>query len=407
MDDFRETRSLRSEQDAEKRRQAKLKLERKRAQTRRLIRAAMALALAAAAIVVGQAMLGPVRLSPLTDAWRLTGRRGEGFPLDFGYSHTRQSARVGKSLALLGSTQLEIITSSGYESLSEEQPYTEPSICAAGGRVALFDRASGKLTLFSRTGELYKKDLFQPIYCVSLSKNGALAAATKSDGATCEVTAFDAKEKQRFAWRCEKEYPGALRLADDGRALGVCLIGTEQAGVYARFAAFSFGRQEPRTDLKIPGAWLYGASAAVGGWLAVGDQAVYFVRHGAKEPKPYSYEGRALDRFDMENDGYCAVLLADWENQSLVRVYDKHGRLALESGFRQKPLGLACEGGAVYLRFEHALLRWQKGVGLRQSPLPQGAQEAVVAGRDAFVLTLREAELARLQWGPVEDGLKV
>jgi len=406
MADFRETRSLRSEKQAEELRRAQAKRDAQRARLKKAVGWALTLGVAAALLVVGRAMLGPVRLSPLNDAFSLVGRRGEGFPIDFSYSHTRQAALLGQNLALLGPTRLDVVTRTGYPGLNFEQPYALPSVRAAGGRIALFDRGSGKLTLLSRSEQLYDKDLGRDIFALDLNKNGTVAAAAKSDGGACEIFAWDAREKECFAWRCEKEHPSALRLSDNGRSLGICLVGTEKAGVYARFVEFAFGAKEPRTDLRVNGAWLYGASAVSGGWLAVGDRAVYRIDSGGDNPQAFSYEGRALDRFDMENNGYCAVLLEDWDNRALLRLYDRRAALVLEQGFKQRPLEVSCRGGSVYLRFDNALLRWQKSTGFRQSQaLPPGTQGAFVAGRDAYLLTVRQVELMRVKWGAPEEGV--
>ena len=399
METYRETRSLRDEKREEERRKERQRQARRQRQVKRLVRWAVAFAILAAMVVVTWAAMGPVRLSPMADAWAVMGRRGDSFPLDFSYGHTRQAALLGQSIALLGPTHLGVYTRGGYESLGLEQPYASPSLYAAGRRTVLFDRASGKLMLLSRMAKLYDIELDRDIYCVGLNRRGDLAAATKSDSGASEVYVWDAKEKQRFAWRCEKEYPSALCLAENGRSLAACLIGTEKAGVYARFVDYPLGDETPRTDLRLDGAWLYGAAPASGGWLAVGDRAVYRIKHGAKAPETFSYEGRALECFDAQPGGYCAVLLEDWDNHALLRVYDSNGKLVLEQRFRSRPLEVACRGKSVYLRFDTHLLRWQKSSGFRQSQaLPLGTQGVCVAGRDAYVLTVRDVQLMRVHW---------
>lgn len=405
MDEFRETRSLRGERQDDKRQLEQRRQARRQAQLKRFVRWAAALGALAAAIVVGRAALGPVRLSPLTDLWNSMGRASEGFPLDFSFDHTRQAALAGQSIALLGPTQLEVVTRSGYKSLELNQPYSAPAMEVAGGRIALYDRSSGNLMLLSRSKLLYTKELSRDIYCVDINKRGDLAAATKSDTGSSEIYAWDTKEKQRFAWRCEKEYPSALQLAEHGRSLGMCLIGTAQAGVYSRFVDYPFNSDEPRTDLRIDGVWLYGAAPVSGGWLAVGDEAVYQIKNGAEAPVVYSYEGRALAHFDSDPGGYTAVLLVDWDNCGLLRVYDKRGNLALEQQFQRQPLEVSCQGNAIYLRFDDVLLRWRSSSGYYQSqPLTAGTQGAFVSGRDAYVLTVRHAEQLRLHWTAPEEN---
>jgi len=405
MNTFRETRSLRDEQQAQALRQAQAQREQQRKRVRRLLHAAVALGILAALVVIGQAALGPVRLSPVNDAARLVGRRGAGFPVEFSFSHAGQAALLGRNLALLGPTQLDIFSGTAYPGVAFAQPYPQPSIRAAGGRVALFDRSSGKLRLFSRTGELYSMDLGQDIFCVDLNQYGSLAVATKSDSAASEIFVWDASERRRFAWRCESEYPSALRLANNGRSLAMCLIGTEQAGVYARFVDFPLNARQPRTNLRIDGAWLYGAASIFGGWLAVGDQAAYRIRHGDTEPQVFSYEGRGLHSFDAQNNGYTAIVLEDWGNNALLRVYDRRGNLAFEQGFRKRPLDVVSRGGSVYLHFDDVILRWQRGTGFRQSQeLSQGTQAVLVTGREAYLLTMRQVELIRIRWSVPEEG---
>jgi len=401
MAKYRETRSLEDDAREQDVRRRELQAQRRRGQLRRLTRAAAALGLAAAGLVTAWWALGPVRLSNAADAARLVGRRGAGFPLDCSYGNLRKAALLGDSIALLEPTQLVVYTKSGYQSLDYPQPYVSPALCAAYGRAVLFEQAAGatgRLTLLSKTGKLYDMALDRGLFCVDIGKNGALAAATRAESAASEIYVWDADAKRRFAWRCEREYPSALRLG--GRGLGACLIGAQQAGVYSRFVEFSFDRDEPRIDARIEDAWLYGAAAVTGGWLAVGDQAVYHITRDSRV-SPLSYGGRALDLFDAQPGGYCALVLEDWDNRALLRVYDKTGALALEQGLPEPPLEISCGGGYVYLRFEGSIVRWRNLGGFRQSqPLPPSAQEAFVAGNTAYLLTLRQVEQMKLRWGP-------
>ena len=369
-----------------------------------LLQISAALALVAGILVAIVGVLGSVRFSNIEDVWKMAGRQGEGFPLPTTYASLQQAALVGKSLALLGPTTLKIHAPNSYAATNAPQLYHAPALRAANGRLLLFDRDSGQFTLRSKTKVLSDEIVMEhDIFCMDLSDNGAFAAGTKAESAASEIYAYDAKQTKRFAWRCEKEYPSAMRLNARGRGLAVCLVGTEKAEVYTRFMEFDFDQKEPRIDLRLDGAWLYGLSEISGGWLAVGDQAAYLIKRGA-QPQIHSYEGRTLDGYDA-NGSYCAVLLQDWDNRSLLRVY-KQGELVLEQGFRQQPQGVQCRGGTVYLQFAERLVRWNSRSGFRQSTeLPSGTQEVFVTGGQAYVLTLRNVEQMRLRWSDAEANL--
>jgi len=346
-----------------------------------------------------------VRFSNIEDVWKMTGRQGEGFPLPMTYASLQQAALMGKSLVLLGPTALKIHAPNSFLATDFPQPYHAPALRTANGRLLLFDRDSGQFTLMSKTKVLCDEIVLEhDIFCMDLGSNGAFAVGTKAESAASEIYAYDAKSNERFGWRCEKEYPGAMRLSKNGRGLAVCLIGTEQAEVYTRFMEFDFDKKEPRIDLRLDGVWLYDISETGSGWLAVGDQAAYLIKRGEK-PQLHSYEGRTLDGYDADG-GYCAVLLQDWDNRSLLRVYNRQGELMLEQGFRQHPLGIQCRGGTVYLHFTERLVRWNNRSGFRQSTeLPSGTQEVFVTGNQAYALTLRNVEQMRLRWSEAEDSL--
>jgi len=392
MPEFRETSSLRREKKSAQKKQ------------HRLLQAGAALAAVAGISITAFGYLGPLRFSGLQDAWKLAGRRGEGFPLPFSYASLQQAALVGNGLALLGPTALQVFTRGGYEAMDMPQPFHSPALRAQGSRLLFFDRGSGNLALLSKTATLHEKVMERDIFCVDLGRTGAFAVATKAENSASEIYAFDAKQNQRFAWRCEKEYPGFLRLDAGGRALAMCLLGTEQAEVYTRFAEFAFDRKEPRIDLRLDGVWLYGASEISGGWLAVGDQAVYRIKRDAAPPEAFSYEGRALGGYASDGTT-CAVWLQDWDNRALLRIYDKHGVLLKEQRFRQQPQGIQCAKGAVYLRFADHIIRWRYRDFRQGTELPSGTQDAFVIGNQAYVLTLRSVELVRLRWAAIEGDL--
>ena len=406
MPTYRETRSLRKDKQRQAAAQANSREKRRQASLRRLARGAMALAVLAAAAVAGWAGLGPVRLSAVTDFTRTVGRRGGSYPIDSGSGNVLQAALVGDCLAMLWPTALDIHNPTAHRSLRQAQTYTDPALRACGERLVQFDRASGKLALLGKTGLLHAQELPRTLFCVGLNGRGDLAAACRAEGAASEIYAWDTKEKQVFSWRCEKEYPSALQPAGNGRGLAACLIGTQQAGAYARFVEFDYGKDEPVTDLRLPDAWLYGAAPRGGGWLAVGDRAAYLVKSGAGEPQAFPYGGRALQAFALDESGWCAVLLEDWDNRALLRIYNRAGALELEQGFARRPLELSSRGGSVFLRFDNILLRWRKNTGFRQSDaLPEGTQEAFPVGNAAYAITVRSVDRVNLKWHAAEEGL--
>jgi len=363
-----------------------------------LPRLLMLLVFAAVFVGMGLFALGNVRLSSIADL-QLLGRQGDGFPVDFSFSHARQAVAVGNSIALLGPTQFDIVNTTGYRTVQFAQPYAAPALRAAGNRVVLFDRNLGNLTMFRRGGVLASHEMEQSIFTVDLNRQGSIAVATRSDRAVTEVFVFNPRGRQQLHWLVEREHPVALRLSENGRALAVCLAGTEQAGVYARFVDFPLHAQQPRTDIRLPGVWLYDAATIAGGWLAVGDRAVHVIRHGANVAEELSFGGRTLLGFSLQNNGYSAVLLEDWDNAAVLRVYNSRGTLALEHAFDQTPQSVTARGRAVFLHMDDVVLRWQPRSGFSQSqPLPAGTQSVVIAGREAYALSLQLVEHMRLRW---------
>ncbi|MCL2446828.1 MAG: DUF5711 family protein [Oscillospiraceae bacterium] len=363
----------------------------------KLPRLLILLVFAAAFAGVGLFALGNVRLSPVSDL-QLLGRQGEGFPVEFSYSHARQAAAVGNSIALLGPTQFDIVSPNGYYSVQFAQPYAMPALRTAGSRAVLFDRNLGDVILFRRGGVLTAREMGQSIFTVDINRQGAIAVATRSDRAAAEVFVYNPRASQQLHWLVEREHPVALRLADNGRVLAIALAGTEQAGVYARFVDFPLNAQQPRTDIRLPGVWFYDAASVAGGWLVVGNEAVYIIRHGANVAEELSFGGRSLLGFSLQNNGYSAVLLEDWDNQSLLRVYNARGALAFEQTLAQHAHSVIAQGRAIYLHVDDAVLRWRSGGFSRSQPLPAGTQSVVIAGREVYALSLRAVEHMRLRW---------
>ncbi|MCL2194325.1 MAG: DUF5711 family protein [Oscillospiraceae bacterium] len=363
----------------------------------KLPRLLILLVFAAAFVGVGLFALGSVRLSPITDL-QLLGRQGDGFPVDFSYSHARQAAAVGNSIALLGPTQFDIVSPNGYRSVQFAQPYAMPALRTAGSRAVLFDRSLGDVVMFRRGGVLTTREMGQSIFTVDLNRQGSIAVATRSDRAAAEIFVYNPRARQQLHWQVEREHPVALRLSNNGRVLGMVLAGTEQARVYARFVDFPLNVPQPRTDIRLPGVWLYDTASIAGGWLAVGNEAVYIIRHGATAAEELSFGGRALLGFSLQNNGYSAVVLEDWDSQALLRVYNARGALAVEHALAQRPYSVTAQGRAVYLHVEDAMLRWQRSGFSRSQPLPAGTQSVVVAGREVYALSLRHVEHMRLRW---------
>ena len=100
------------------------------------------------------------------------------------------------------------------------------------------------------------------------------------------------------------------------------------------------------------------------------------------------------------------MLLEDWDNRALLRIYNRRGTLELERSFARRPLELICRGGSVYLRFDGTLLRWQKATGFRQSGgVPPGTQQIFPAGSAAYVITLGGIDRVRLRWRAMDKDM--
>ncbi|MCL2531276.1 MAG: DUF5711 family protein [Oscillospiraceae bacterium] len=350
---------------------------------------------------VGLFAMGNVRLSPISDL-QLLGRQGDGFPIEFSYSHARQAAAMGNSVALLGPTQFDIVSQNGYRSVQFAQPYAMPALRTAGNRAVLFDRNLGNITMFRRGGILATHEMGQSIFTVDINPQGAIAVATRSDRAAAEIFVYNPRARQQLHWQIEREHPVALRLSNNGRVLAMCLAGTEQAGVYARFVDFPLNAQQPRTDIRLPGVWLYDTASIAGGWLAVGNEAVYLIRHGASTAEELSFGGRTLRGFSLQNNGYSAVLLEDWDHQVLLRVYNSRGTLAAEHTLEQQPYSVIAQGRAVYLHMGDMVLRWRPNGFSQSQPLPAGTQSVVIAGREVYALSVRHVEHMRLRWSAAD-----
>lgn len=397
---FRRVRALAEENAQLEKERGEQRAARRARRMRRLFGLGIFVAVAATAAVMLVISLGQVRCSGLWDAAMLLGRQGQGFPIPNGYGSVRQAELLGGELVLLGPTSLDIYTQSAYRSMSQPQSLAAPAMLAAHGRVLLFDRGSGNFTLLSRSAELYSKNLDQRLLCMDINARGDVAAATLSEVGASEVRVWNARQKERFAWRCEKEYAAAVKLAPNGRELAACLTGTRQAGVYARFVHFTFGAAAPDIDLAFDDTWLYRAEPLKGGgWLLLGDQAIYIVRKDGSW-EICSYDGRALQYFAAEPNGGAAVLLQDWDqNGSLLRLYDRTGALLAEHSFSALAQSLDCRGGRVYLRFgDYLYCRQKDGAFVRSQRLPEGLQEVLAGGSRLTVLTVGSVEQIKAEW---------
>jgi hypothetical protein len=372
---------------------------RRKRRLRRLLTWAVAASVAISAAVLTVIGLGEVRCSAVWDAVRLLGRVGDDFPVSGGAGAMRQADMLGGALVLLGAKTLDIYSKEAYHSLSFPQNYAAPAFRAAQGRVLLFDRGAGRLALLSRTAVLYEKNLTQRLLGGDLNARGDVAVATIAEAGTSEAHVWNARGRECFAWRCDKEYITALRLAKNGRGLAMCLTGTAQAAVYARFVFFPFGAEQPQIDLRFEGAWLSGMERCKDGWLLFGDQAVYLVRDDGSS-EAYSFEGRPLQAFAAQEGGLSAVLLqALGSSSSLLRVFDEEGALLSEETFSMRSADLRCAAGRIYLRFGDRLYcREEDGSYKRSRVLPVGLEAVFADGKRLVVISVAGIEVMQAGW---------
>lgn len=263
-------------------------------------------------------------------------------------------AELEGGVAQAGAGGLRYIHSSGEETKLGSYSMAQPVLSSNGTRAVLYDVGGKDVCVFDEEGILADLDSEIAVISASLNKKGWLVLCEQAKGYNGAVKVYNSSGNPVYEWYSGSGYVLSAALSSDNKKLAVLTV-TKEGG---ELVFFKLDSTEEQGRYKLPGelmldvCFLDNDNAAVltdSMWLLVGTDG--------ELQKSYDFEGKFLNRFSMDGNGFTTIVLSDYQVGSSMEVLtiSKKGEVTGKLETEREITGLSVRGKYIAVLFSDGL----------------------------------------------------
>ena len=241
---------------------------------------------------------------------------------DYDASASNRFAALGDRLVMLSDTRLCVLNDSGGEVWSTAVNMSAPALHSGGGKAVAYDVGGTVLYVVDQNGEVLSLTASEeePFISATLNGDGWLAVTAKLKGYKGCVRVYDSDMEETFLFRSSRRFVTNAWVAGKGSSLAAVTLGQENGTFVSNVVLYHLTEEEPYGNYDVTDG-LAAATGWVDGKLAVvSDTSLTFADTKGTVEATYSYSGAHLREYDLNGDGFAAVLLNRYQTGSVGRL---------------------------------------------------------------------------------------
>ena len=241
---------------------------------------------------------------------------------DYDASASNRFAALGDRLVMLSDTRLCVLNDSGGEVWSTAVNMSAPALHSGGGKAVAYDVGGTVLYVVDQNGEVLTLTTSEeePFISATLNGDGWLAVTAKLKGYKGCVRVYNSDMEEVFLFRSSRRFVTDAWVAGKGSALAAVTLGQESGTFVSNVVLYHLTEEEPYGNYDVTDG-LAAATGWVDGKLAVvSDTSLTFADTKGTVEATCSYSGTHLREYDLNGDGFAAVLLNRYQTGSVGRL---------------------------------------------------------------------------------------
>ena len=241
---------------------------------------------------------------------------------DYDASASNRFAALGDRLVVLSDTRLRVLNASGGEVWSTAVNMSAPALHSGGGKAVAYDVGGTVLYVVDQNGEVLTLTTSEeePFISATLNGDGWLAVTAKLKGYKGCVRVYNSDMEEVFLFRSSRRFVSDAWVAGKGSALAAVTLGQESGTFVSNVVLYHLTEEEPYGNYDVTDG-LAAATGWVDGKLAVvSDTSLIFADTKGTVEATCSYSGDHLREYDLNGDGFAAVLLNRYQTGSVGRL---------------------------------------------------------------------------------------
>ena len=241
---------------------------------------------------------------------------------DYDASASNRFAALGDRLVVLSDTRLRVLNASGGEVWSTAVNMSAPALHSGGGKAVAYDVGGTVLYVVDQNGEVLTLTTSEeePFISATLNGDGWLAVTAKLKGYKGCVRVYNSDMEEVFLFRSSRRFVSDAWVAGKGSALAAVTLGQESGTFVSNVVLYHLTEEEPYGNYDVTDG-LAAATGWVDGKLAVvSDTSLTFADTKGTVEATCSYSDAHLREYDLDGDGFAAVLLNRYQTGSVGRL---------------------------------------------------------------------------------------
>ena len=237
-------------------------------------------------------------------------------------SASNRFAALGDRLVVLSDTRLRVLNASGGEVWSTAVNMSAPALHSGGGKAVAYDVGGTVLYVVDQNGDVLTLTTSEeePFISATLNGDGWLAVTAKLKGYKGCVRVYNSDMEEVFLFRSSRRFVSDAWVAGKGSALAAVTLGQESGTFVSNVVLYHLTEEEPYGNYDVTDG-LAAATGWVDGKLAVvSDTSLTFADTKGTVEATCSYSGAHLREYDLNGDGFAAVLLNRYQTGSVGRL---------------------------------------------------------------------------------------
>ena len=241
---------------------------------------------------------------------------------DYDASDNNRFAVLDSSLVVLLDTKLQILGKNGQEIWSTAVRMTAPALSTGGGRAVAYDAGGTELYVVDEDGEVLALTAPEdyPFLSARLNRDGWLAVTKELEGYKGGVTVYNSRMEEVFAFNASQRFVVDACVTDDSSMLAAVTLGQEDSVFVSNVVLYRLDQEEPAADYDISDGLVMAIGQQDSRLVTVSDTCLTYAGQDGEIRATYSYGGSYLREYDLNGDGFAALLLNRYRSGSVGRL---------------------------------------------------------------------------------------
>ena len=253
---------------------------------------------------------------------------GKGYEVSISGGETLNSIQKSNYYYILSENNVEAYNNSGRNIFTIQHGFSKPVLKTGDTRYLVYSQGEKVLKVHTFNGLHHTYNLENSILAANISKSGAVAIATKTEGYESKVTVYNKNEKKLYEWFSTDETVTSVCLNDSGKRLAVATVKVSNGAFISKIYILKFNSANPVKTFEYNGEIIYSLNNSSGNKIyALFEKRIEFINtlNGKKKENKTDYSLNIAKK--IGNNIITVNTLDANKSESNVFIYSLSGKL--------------------------------------------------------------------------------